>query len=76
MSRQQKRKVGKSCPEPPSGIETHPTVVALQAAATKLTKAVEAEIFFSFRKQALAISYQLSRFEPVRIAFGISTRRV
>ena len=46
MSRQQKRKVGKSCPEPPSGIETHPTVVALQAAATKLTKAVEAEIFF------------------------------
>jgi hypothetical protein len=28
-----------------SGIETHPTVVAVQAAAAKLTKAVEAEIF-------------------------------
>lgn len=26
-------------------IQTHPTVVALQAAAAKLTKAVEAEIF-------------------------------
>ena len=57
MSRQQKRKVGKSCPEPPSGIETHPTVVALQAAATKLTKAVEAEIFFLPKA---SIGYQLS----------------
>ena len=53
-------------------IETHPTVVALQAAAAKLTKAVEAEIF----PPKASTGYQLSRFESSRIAFGISARRV